>query len=187
MLLIFLGLLLWSAAHFAKRLSPDLRAGFIRKCGEGPWKGLVTALLILSVLLMVFGYRGALGSPLWSLPSWAWHVNNSLMIIAVLLVGMSHSTGWLGTRLRHPMLISVIVWAIAHLLVNGDSPSLLLFGGLGLWAIVEIILINRAEGPWTRPAPGPIKKDFILAGITVAVFGVITLIHGLIGPSPFPG
>ena len=39
--------------------------------------------------------------------------------------------GWL----RHPMLTGVVVWAVAHLLVNGDAASLVLFGWpWALWA-----------------------------------------------------
>ena len=56
--------------------------------------------------------------------------------------------------MRHPQLTAVKIWAVAHLLVNGDLASLVLFGGLLAWAVVEVIVINRSE-VWVRPArPG---------------------------------
>ena len=75
---------------------------------------------------------------------------------------------------------------MAHLLVNGDLPSLVLFGGLLVWALVEMALINRS--PWTPPAgPFPARKEAMAAVGAVVVLLVVGLIHGLIGPWPFGG
>ena len=71
--------------------------------------------------------------------------------------------------------------------MNGDLASLVLFGGLGLWAIVAIFATNARDGAWAKPAPAPRKKDLILVGITVVLYVVIGAIHALVGPSPFPG
>ena len=75
--------------------------------------------------------------------------------------------------------------SLAHLLVNGDVPSLILFGGIGLWALLAMRLINAAE-----PAPEPFEGgtlagDIRLVVITSVVFGVIALVHSYVGPSPF--
>jgi hypothetical protein len=83
------------------------------------------------------------------------------------------------------MLIGVIVWSIAHLLVNGDLSSIVLFGGIGAWAISSILLINATEGECTRPSPGPIKGDIKLGIIGLVLFGVIAAIHTYLGYSPF--
>jgi uncharacterized membrane protein len=85
------------------------------------------------------------------------------------------------------MLTSVILWAVAHLLVNGDVPSLVLFGGLGLWAAGSILLINRAEPNWKKPKPGTARGDVIYLVASAAGFAVITGLHMLLGPAPFPG
>lgn len=79
----------------------------------------------------------------------------------------------------------MILWAVAHLLVNGDAASLVLFGGLVLWAATSILLINRAEPLWAPPPRQPLAKEataVVATGMAVAVVGVI---HGLIGPWPF--
>ena len=87
--------------------------------------------------------------------------------------------------LRHPMLHSVQIWAVAHLLVNGDLASIILFGSMLLWATGSILLINRAEA-WNRPAPGDNPKDILFIGITIASFLVVAAIHAFFGVWPFP-
>lgn len=182
--LIAAGLALWIITHMFKRLAPTARAGLTERFGEAS-KGIVAGLIVLSVILMVIGYRGADLNPVYQLPGWAFHVNNLLMLIAVILFGMGSSKGRARSWLRHPMLTGVVVWAVAHLLVNSDTASLLLFGGLGLWSIASMFLINAAEGPWARPEPGPVSGDVKLVVISLFVFAVIAAIHTYIGPAPF--
>ena len=140
----------------------------------------------LGLLLMVIGYRRAPFEPLYDPPSWGIHLNNLAMLVAVGLVGAGHSKGRARSWLRHPMLTGVVVWAIAHLLVNGDIASLLLFGWLGLWALASMALINAREPAWVRPAPGPASGDVRLVVITLVVFAVITTVHTWLGYWPFP-
>ena len=180
MTLLVLGLALWSVAHWFKRLAPALRA----KMGNGG-KGLVAVLLLLAIWLMVRGYGQAPFQPLWDLGAPARWLNNLLMLIAVALMGAGKSKSRLRGLLRHPMLDGVIVWAFAHLLVNGDTASVVLFGGLGAWAVISMGLINRAEPHWQRWHGGTMRGDLRLAAISLVLFAVITAIHGWIGPSPF--
>jgi len=179
MFLLTLGVLLWSLAHFYKRLMPEHRA----KLGE-KGKGFVALALVLSLLLVIFGYRSAEFLPVWSPPSFFTYLNNLLMLGAFFLFGMSATTGRLRGYMRHPQLAAVKVWAIAHLLVNGDLASIILFGGMLVWAILSVVLINRA-GAWERPEPGDAKKDKLLVIITIVSFIVVATIHMLLGVSPF--
>ena len=137
--------------------------------------------------MMVIGYRGADATPIWELGSWALSVNNLLMVIAVFLIGLGNSKSRLRGKLRHPMLAGLLIWSVAHLLVNGDVSSLVLFGGLGLWGIAEMAVINRAE---PVPAPfidGTARGDIKLLVISAVVFVVIVGIHTWLGYWPFPG
>jgi uncharacterized membrane protein len=178
--LLILGLGLWTAAHLFKRLAPGAR----RKLGNAG-KALVTVAILAGLVLMVIGYRGADYIHVWSPMPWLTHLNNLLMLFAIFLFGMSATTGRLRGRLRHPMLGSVKVWALAHLLVNGDLASIVLFGGLLAWAVVEVIVINRA-GPWIdRPKPGDAKGDIKLVVITLVAYGAISGIHVWLGVWPF--
>ncbi|MBY6091968.1 NnrU family protein [Maritimibacter alkaliphilus] len=181
MILLILGILLWVLAHLFKRIAPEKRAAMGAK-GRGP----VAIGVGLGLICMILGYRWAPFVNVWYPPAFFTHINNLLMLLAVFAFAISESKGALKARFRHPQLSAVILWGIAHLMVNGDLASVLLFGSMLLWAVAEIVLINRA-GPWERPAAGSPKRDLITLAATIVAFVVITLIHGWIGPSPFPG
>jgi uncharacterized membrane protein len=83
-------------------------------------------------------------------------------------------------------LTGVAIWGFGHLLANGESRSIVLFGGLAAWAIIEIFLLNRRDGAWVKPEPVPVKKDVILAVAGVVVYAVVAVSHKwLFGFSPF--
>jgi hypothetical protein len=109
------------------------------------------------------------------------------MIAAVALFGLGSSKSRLRKHMRHPMLTGVIVWALAHLLVNGDTASLVLFGWLAIWAVAEMILINRAEPDYTPYVGGSAAGDIRLLVITLIIYGVIAGVHTWLGYFPFGG
>ncbi|SHL46256.1 Uncharacterized membrane protein [Roseovarius litoreus] len=181
MVYLILGLVLWTAGHFFKRLAPDMRAGM-----GNAGKGVAAVIILAGLVLMIIGYRGAEFINLWYPPTWTVHLNNLLMLIAVFVYGMSATRGRLRGKMRHPQLVAVKIWAVAHLLVNGDLASVILFGGMLAWAVVQVIVINRTE-EWVRPEPGKASKDILLVVITLVLFGVMTGIHNWLGVWPFPG
>jgi Predicted membrane protein len=184
MFLLILGLILWVGAHYFKRLAPDARA----KLGE-PGKGLVAVLIVAGVALMIIGYRGADFIPVWNPPAFMIHINNLLMLLAFWIFGSSAAKGakaWPAYKTRHPQLLAVKTWALAHLLVNGDLASIILFGGLLAWAVVSVILINRAEPGWTPPPHAGRATYIRLVVITAVIFAVVVTIHSWLGVSPFP-
>lgn len=180
MILIVLGVALWSAAHLFKRLAPDARA----RMGERG-KGLVTALLLASVALMVLGYRGVEHIDLWYPPSAMVHLNNLLMLFAFYLFAASGLRTGITRVIRHPQLTAVKTWAIAHLLVNGDLASVLLFGGILAWAVVEVIVINRAQPDWSRNPPAGMAKEAKAVIGALVVTGVVMAIHNWLGVQPW--
>ena len=76
-------------------------------------------------------------------------------------------------------------WAIAHLLVNGDLASVVLFGGILAWAVVSVIVINRAEP--RGPLPGPVSTGKEIGAVVgaVVVTGVVMVIHNWLGVPPW--
>jgi uncharacterized membrane protein len=180
MTLLILGLILYSGSHLFKRLLPDRRAAM----GDAG-KGLVALVSLAGIVLMVIGYRAAPYIEVWSPPRFLIHVNNLLMVIAVFLLGVGNVWGVVRTKLRHPMLGAVKVWALAHLLVNGDVASIVLFGGMLAWAVISLIMINRAERVWLRPEVGPLRNDLIYGVVSLLIFGAITYVHTWLGVSPF--
>ncbi|MFA7434230.1 MAG: NnrU family protein [Gemmobacter sp.] len=182
MAILILGILLWAAAHLFGRIAPGPRQGL-----GSAGKGAVAGAVVLSVVLMVLGYRGADFVPVYTPLPGIGHLNNLLMMVSIFLFGVGGTKGTLYPRVRHPMLWGMLVWAGAHLLVNGDLASILLFGGLGLWAVLAMVAINRA-GPWRRPEGGRgIRGDAMNLVGTVVLFGVIAMIHMWLGHPVFLG
>lgn len=180
MLLLILGLALWSGAHLLKRLAPEARA----KLGESG-KGLIALVLLASIVLMVIGYRMADGPFWWGRSPMLTGINNLMMVFAFYLFAASGLKTGITKRIRHPQLTAVKVWALAHLLVNGDLPSFILFGGLLAWAVFEVITLNRAERDWTPAHEVPVGSEMKAIVGTVIVFAVVSGIHMWLGYSPF--
>ncbi len=181
MIVLILGVALWWAAHFFKRFAPGRRAAM----GDAG-RGLVAGAVILSVLLMIWGYRMADG-PVWWGPTPALKgINNLLVLAAFYLFATAGMKTAITRHLRHPQLLGFALWSVGHLLVNGDLPSFILFGGLLGWALVSMVVINRAQPGWV-PASGPIpvRKEAMAALGALVSFGIVGLIHGWLGYNPF--
>jgi len=182
MTLLVLGILLWIGAHLFKRVAPDMRTSIGDK-----GKGLVALALVGAVVLMVLGYRSMDFIPVWEPAPFLKHINNLAMVFALYLTSPGPSKGAIFYKMRHPMLAGFKLWAAVHLLVNGDLASIILFGGMLAWGVIEVIVINRSEPNWTPNPKGTIAKDAMFFAISILLLGVIGYIHGLVGPSPFPG
>lgn len=180
-ILLILGVALWWAAHFFKRIAPARRAAM----GDGG-KGVVAIVLVVSIVLMVLGYRGTDTVQIWFPPAFMVHINNLLVLIAIWMMSPAGKRGLLLNKLRHPMLGGFKLWAFAHLLVNGDLASIILFGGLLAWAVVSVIVINRSDRGWTPGAPGTLAKDAMFMAGSVVIFVIIAFVHGWVGPWPLP-
>ncbi|WP_417254108.1 NnrU family protein [Celeribacter sp.] len=181
MLILILGVLLWAAAHMFKRLLPARRAQMGDK-----GRGAVALALVVSVILMVVGYKMAAEIFVWAPPYFLRHLNNLMVLVAIYMMSPAPKKGVILNGLRHPMLLGFALWAVAHLMVNGDLASIILFGGLLVWALAEIALINRAEGAWAGREKGSLGKDAMFFVASVVLYGVIGYIHTVVGPSPFP-
>lgn len=180
MTLLIAGILLWWAGHFFKRALPEMRA---RLGNSG--KGVSAALVLAGVVLMVVGFRRMDYVPVYDPPDWGRHVNNLLMLIAVILFGTGNSKSSLRRYLRHPMLTGVLVWAIAHLLANGDLAGVILFGSMAVWAVAEMVVINAREPGYQPWQGGSVAGSLKLLVISAVVYVVIGGLHFWLGRWPF--
>ena len=171
------GVLLWSLAHLLKRVAPGLRS----RLGSAG-RPLVALSIVLSVVLMVLGYQPAEGPIWWGRQSALVGINNLLAFVSFYIIAGSLVGARINRFIRHPQLTAVKLWAVAHLLVNGDLASLMLFGGLLIWAVLTVILLNRQE---ESPAPeqGPIAWARELGALSAAVliYGLVGYAHGWLG------
>lgn len=179
MTLLVLGLALWIVPHWMKRLAPDLRAGW----GERA-KGPLSLAMVLGLVFMVIGYRSAEGAFFWGRSPAMVGINNLLMLGSVYLFAAAGMKTAIARKMRHPMLWGAVLWGAGHLLVNGDVPSFVLFGGIAVWALVSMALINRA-GPWVPPAAKPAKFEAMALGGSVIFYGAIAGVHYALGYPTF--
>jgi len=182
---LWLGVIVWSVVHAMPSLAPGIRAALIQRMGENGYKIAFAATIIVSIVLMVIGWQSAVADIVYEPPAWGRHLAMLLMLITFLLFAFSHGKSNMRRFIRHPQLTAVVVWAIAHLLANGDSRSVVLFGVIGLWALVEMVLLNRRDAPPAPPEPRPWSAELKPVVIGVVIYVVIVLLHPyLFGVSP---
>lgn len=180
-ILLILGIALFAGGHWVKRLAPEKRAAWGDK-----GKGVLALAMLAGIVLMVVGYRSAGVVNLWFPPSFMVHIANLLVLIGFWFFALSSINGTMAAKVRHKQLTGVKAWAVAHLLVNGDLASVILFGGMLAWAVVSLILINRANRNWERPANVSVKNDVIAFAVGAVIFGVVAWVHTWLGYYPFP-
>lgn len=187
MIWLAIGVLLWSGVHLFPCLAVEPRKRLIDRMGDQPYKGVFALSLVVAIVLMVLGWRSTVPHAVYTPPAWSAPAANLLMVVALALFVASAVPSNLKRVIRHPQLTGFGLWAGAHLLANGDRRSLLLFGGLGLWAVLAILFINRRDGAWLKPDPLPMTAEVKLVAITIVAFAVLFLTHPwLSGVTPLP-
>ena len=177
MIWLCIGVLLFMLVHFVPSLARGFRDSLIARIGEHPYKGVFSLLLVISIALMVFGWRSTTPEFVYLPPAWGTPLTSVLMLISVMLFGAAHQPTRIKRYVRHPQLTGMLVWSLSHMLSNGDSRSLVLFGGLGLWALIEMPLINRRANAWVRPDAPALSVEIRGVLISVVVFFVLVFLH----------
>lgn len=187
MIWLYLGVFLFVVVHFFPALASGLRNSLVERFGENPFKGIFSLALLLSIVLMVFGWRSTAPTVIYVTPGWGIPVASVLMLIAIWLFAAPYQPTRIKRYIRHPQLTGMAVWSGSHLLSNGDSRSLVLFGGLGIWALIEMLLINRREGAWRRPYGPALSVEIRGIVISAVIFFVLVYLHPYFaGVSPIP-
>jgi uncharacterized membrane protein len=187
MTLLIAGVVLWSVAHLFPALAPSARANLAGKLGAGPYKGLFALDIILALALIIFGWKAATPTAIYAPPLYGSPIPSALLFIAILLFVMARAPNNLKRYIRHPQLSGVFLWGISHLLTNGDSRSVVLFGGLAFWSLLEMIFVSKRDGEWQKPDSVPLLKDIITVVIAVVVFAGLLYFHAaMFGVAPIP-
>jgi len=194
MIWLILGLVLFLGIHSVRIVAPEFRQAQIDQRGLNAWKGIYTVISIVGFVILVWGYGIARQDPVvfFVAPAWMSHVVALLMLpVMILLVASQVPAGRIKAAVKHPMLLGVKIWALAHLLVNGDLASVLLFGGFLAWAVVDRISEKKRllAGLTRNPEAGPLKWDIIavVGGLVLYVLFVVVLHKLLIGVPPIIG
>ncbi|MCB2112911.1 MAG: NnrU family protein [Parvularculaceae bacterium] len=176
MTLFLLGLVVFFGSHLFTALARGPREALVARLGAGPYKGLYSLAALAGFALIVIGWRGADATIVYTTPEWMRHVTYLLVLAALILLASAYlPKGKLAAAAKHPMLAGVKLWAFAHLLVNGEVRSILLFGSFLAFAVVDRIAVKKRGEP--TPTTGPVSNDFIAAiaglGLWLAIFFVL--------------
>jgi len=187
MKLLISGILLWSLVHLFPCAMHDVRSNLVEKFGINRYRGVFSLLIALSLVIIIFGWKAALPNTLYAPPLTAGPLPSLLVLVAFILFAAAQAHTNIKRLIRHPQLTAVVAWGIAHLLTNGDSRSITLFGGLTLWAIIAMVLSSRRDGHWRKPDAVAIKSDFIMIVAGALGFAVVLYAHQyLFGVSLMP-
>ena len=185
MLYLVLGLVVFLGTH-SLRVSGDARRDALReRLGEGRFKVVYSLLSGAGLFLVIYGFGLARETPevLWTPPAGMRHLTFLLTLIAmVLLVATYVPRNSIRARLRHPMVLSVKVWALAHLVANGTLAHLVLFGGFLLWSVLVFRASRKRDRALDIEYPaGALVPTAITAGLGLLLW-LLTLgwLHGMV-------
>ncbi len=172
MSLMIAGLVIFSAVHFVPSF-PGVKSSMQARLGAMGYRGLFSGISLAALLLMNYGYGEAkLASPdVWVPPSWGRDVTPALMLVAFVLLASAYLRGNIARVLRHPMTLSVIIWAGAHLLVNPAGADVVLFGGILAWAVAVILLaFGRDRDKKAIAAATAMRNDVLAIAVGVGAY-----------------
>lgn len=191
MLVLVIGLVVFLAIHMVPS-NTELRNGLIARFGTTGYKAVFAMVSLIGLVLIIVGFAKLQLHPgknpqLWYPPLWAQHVAVALMLPAMIALVAAYVPSRIHTVLKHPMLVAIKLWALAHLLANGDLGSLLLFGSFLAFAVYDRISVKRraALGPLgTRTGPWINDIIVLVVGSGLYVIFLLWAHQLLIGVSP---
>lgn len=183
MTLLIIGLLLFLGIH-SLPMATTTRDGLQQRLGENRYKGLFTLISLVGLVLIVWGYSRAPFQPVYAPVNGALGVAHGVMPIALILLAAANMPTHIRRVLKHPMLIGVLLWSGVHLMANGDLRSILLFGGFGLYAVIDLISEIRRGRDLIggKPARWPMDLAAVVGGLVL--YGLLLYFHGTLFGMP---
>jgi len=179
------GLIIFFAVHSVSIVNPGWRDSMQARMGEWGWRGLYSVVSLVGFVLIVWGYGIARydATLLYTPPGWLRHLAMLLLVFVFPLVLAAYLPGRIKSTLKHPMLVATKTWALAHLLVNGGSADVLLFGSFLVWAVVDRISLKRRRLRPMLSLPAGKYNDAIavVGGLVIYAAFVLWLHRSLIG------
>jgi uncharacterized membrane protein len=175
MIYLVIGLLLFLGVHSVAIVAPAWRDGMVARLGDATWKALFTVAAVIGFVLLVHGYGLARADPqvLYTTPPFMRHVASLLMLPVFPLLLAAYLPGRIKAAVKHPMLTATKAWALAHLLVNGTTADVLLFGGFLAWAVADRIAAGKRTVSRRTPASPPSRWNDLVAVVGGLVLYVV--------------
>ncbi|MGH8780124.1 NnrU family protein [Paraburkholderia sp.] len=191
MSVLILGLLIFLGVHSVRIVAEGWRRAQIARYGANLWKTVYSIVSIAGFIVLIYGYGLARREPvvLWAPPAWAPHLAGLLTLFAFILFTAAYvPETHFKAILKHPMVIGIALWAIAHLLANGTLNALVLFGAFLVWTIVDFAAARRRDFADSIVYPaGRLSRDVLPVIIGAVAWALFAFwLHGSwIGVRPF--
>ena len=180
MLFLVCGLLVFFTVHIIPA-SAAARSSAIERMGANGYKLSFSVLSVIGLVLIVLGYHALQIDPgqnvvLWNPPAWTRHIAFALMLPAMILLVAANVPSRIRTLAKHPMLLAIKIWALAHLIANGDLASVLLLASFLAYAVFDRISLKQrgSMGPLGLKTGGPMS-DVIVVVAGVALYAAMLL------------
>jgi uncharacterized membrane protein len=185
MTLLIIGIAVFLGMHLVPAFQP-VRQRLIDALGDSGYRLLFSIVSLLGLVLIVWGFARAPVVQLWSPPHWTRYVAMVLMLPVFVLIIAAYVPGEIKARLKHPFLIAIKTWALAHLIANGDLASVILFGSFLAFAVVDRIALKHRPAVPALPMSDRGRNDLIavVGGLLLYVVFLVWLHPLLIGTSP---
>ena len=191
MTVLILGLLLFLGLHSVRIVADGWRSAQLARLGEQRWKGAYSLVAFVGLGLIIWGYGLARQQPqvLWTPPMGMRHASGLLMLFSLILLAAANvPRNRIKTLVHHPMLLGTQLWAVAHLLANGNVADVLLFGGFLVWALFDLyaaVQRDRAAGVAYEGGTAQGTVIAIVAGCALWLLLAFWLHGVLFGVRPF--
>src|SRR6185437_14359746 len=183
MFVLILGIVIFLGAHTFTTMR-ERRGRAVAALGVGPYKIAYSLVSLVGFGLIVWGFRLYRESgliPLWYPPIWIRHLTISLMWFAfVALACMNPAPGRIRGWLRHPMLVAIKIWALAHLIANGDLGGLVLFGSFLVWAVFDRIAVKRRGDMGAARISHFTRADVVNLGVGTLAYVAMIFLHPIL-------
>ncbi|MGH7463153.1 MAG: NnrU family protein, partial [Longimicrobiales bacterium] len=108
--------------------------------------------------------------------AWGYSLALWVMPLAFILLVEAYVPSNLKRLTAHPMLWGVTLWAGLHLLANGDTASLLLFGAFGLYSLYAMWSQSQ-RGVKPAETMRPVSRDIAVVAIGLGVYAAALYAH----------
>ncbi|BDW11871.1 hypothetical protein PSHI8_19540 [Polynucleobacter sp. SHI8] len=189
MAIFIIGVILFLGSHSVRIFADPWRTSMIERLGEKKWKGLYTLISLFGFIVLIIGYGQARQNTImiWQPPVFLTHLAVLLNLFTfILLASSARNNNAIRLKLKHPMILGVKVWAIAHLLANGSLVDVILFGSFLIWAVLDFRSArnrpNLSENTQVVSVKATISAIFL--GVVFWLAFIFGLHQWLIGVSP---
>ncbi len=178
MWLLVAGLIVFFGVHLVPTVE-SLRTRLAAWKGENLYKLGFSLTAAAGLVLAGYGKSVAPRIVVYDPPSWTAHLSWVLMWLAVTIFPAAYLPSNLKRFMRHPFLWGVTLWALAHLLTNGDLASVMLFGSFAVFSVYDMISANR-RGAALATVRHPLWRDGILVAVGLIAYLVLIRLHPLL-------